>query len=134
MKQELQDEKSKNGTSSGNDRKKQSTLDKHRCDYVGPKTTIDGVDYDWCDKGHKSRTSNGLYMPAGHDHEKWLERKMKFKKGNGSASAHATTTTSGDNESKEAPKMILSKKLRAALVTNQGYSQDEANALIDSIN
>ena len=30
--------------------------------------------------------------------------------------------------------MILSDKLKAALVTNQGYSPDEANALIESLN
>ena len=137
VKQELVDEKAKNTgpATSGNDRKKQSTLDKRRYKYVGQKTTIDGVDYEWCDKGRKSRTSNGLYMPAGHGHEKWLERKLKFKKGNGTASAHTTTTsTSSDSESKDGPKMILSEKLRAALVTSQSYSQDEADALINSIN
>ena len=128
VKQELLDEKGNNSgpSTSGNERKKQSNLDRRRCDYIRPKTIIDGVDYEWCDKGHKSRAANGLYMPAGHDHEKWLGRKLKYKKGNGTASAHATTT-SGDSKSKEAPKMVLSEKLRAALVTNQGYSPDEAD-------
>ena len=139
VKQQLLDEKSKNGTSgSGSDgRKKQSSLDKRRCKYVGAKTTIDGVEYEWCDKGHKSRDADGLYMPAGHDHEKWLDRKMKFKKGNGSGSVHATASSAGGDDTsgdKNSPKMILSDKLKAALVTNQGYSQDEADALINSLN
>ena len=96
------------------------------------------MDYEWCDKGHKSRDADGLYMPAGHDHEKWLERKQKYKKGSGSnTSAHATSSTavgSNEEENKESPMMILSDKLKAALITNQGYSPDEANALIESLN
>ena len=76
-------------------------------------------------------------MPAGHDHDKWLERKMKFKKGNGSGSVHATASSSGGNNTngdKESPKIVLSDKLKAALVTSQGYSNDETEALISSLN
>ena len=139
VKQQLLEEKARNtpSGSTSDDRKKQSSLDRRRCKYVGPKTTIDGVGYDWCGKGHKSREADGLYMPAGYDHEKWLERKQKFKKGNGTGAAHATATSTSGNDSKgdkEGPKMILSDKLKAALVTNQGYSGEEADALIKSLN
>ena len=50
-------------------------FDKRRTQYTGPHTVIDGVRYDWCDKGYKSAASpNGMYMPEVHIHEEWFQK------------------------------------------------------------
>ena len=52
---------------------KKGNFDTCRTKFVGQHTAVDGVAYDWCDKGHKSSASpDGMYMPAGHDHDAWL--------------------------------------------------------------
>ena len=52
------------GSTKANNEK--DNFDTRRTKFVGPHTVIDGVAYDWCDKGHKSIASpNGMYMPGG---------------------------------------------------------------------
>ena len=56
---------------------KKGNFDTRRTKFVGQHTVIDGVAYDWCNKGHKSSASpDGMYMPAGHDHYAWLAKKL----------------------------------------------------------
>ena len=122
VQKQLLEEKAKN-----DGRKKKVPFDNRRCDNVGPSTTIDGIEYELCDKGHKSRASpNGMYMPKGHDHAKWLE----VKKNRSMKTAAVTNKTEPTGNSEE-PKMILSEKLKAARVTKAMFTEEEAAKFIE---
>ena len=92
---------------------------------------MDGVKYDWCNKGHKSHASpDGMYMPAGHNHEQWLENRKQ--RGYNRTGSNNSSTPSGALRGAAAGKnMILSDKMQAALVTKCGFSQDEAEAFLN---
>ena len=81
----------------------------------------------WCPHHHlKDGLVNGMYMPAGHDHEAW-EKERERKRGN----RGRTTTQSGSGGSSGSEKkMILSDKMKACLITKAGFSSDEAEAFI----
>ena len=122
VQKQLLEEKAKN-----DGKKKQLPFDNRRCNNVGPSTTIDGVEYEWCDKGHKSRASpNVMYMPKGHDHAKWVEAKK-----NGSMKTAAVTNRTESTGTSEEPKMILSEKLKAALVTKAMFTGEESSKFIE---
>ena len=83
---------------------KKNQFDTRRTQYVGPHTVLDGVVYDWCDKGHKSAASpNGMYMPEGHNHEERLKKKLARRnkgagsKSDGDSSAKQVHSTSSDD-------------------------------------
>lgn len=130
LKKELSDEKAKNAS-----KKKQLPFDSRRTEFVGQTTTIDGVDYVWCDKGHKSRASpDGMYMPSGHDHDKWLEARNKRRNQGSRTASSNSTTDSASKTNSGGKKMVLSDDLKAALVTMGGMSQSEADALVERLN
>ena len=124
---ELDEERVKSSSGRGGySDKKQSPFDIRRTKYVGDQTVIDGVAYDWCSLGHKSRASpDGMYMPAGHDHEKWLENKKN--RGYGKKS-----TPTGSNSAGK--KMILADDMKAALMTFSGMNQEEADTFMNRLN
>ena len=96
---------------------KKGNFDTHRTKFVGQNTVIDGVAYNWCDKGHKSSASpNGMYIPAGHNHDEWLSKKMARRS---QRSAHASTNQVNS------VKLVLSEKLKACLMTKAGFSEEE---------
>ena len=116
-------------------KKKQLPFDSRRTEFVGQTTTIDGVDYVWCDKGHKSRASpDGMYMPSGHDHDKWLEARNKRRNQGSRTASSNSTTDSASKTNSGGKKMVLSDDLKAALVTMGGMSQSEADALVERLN
>ena len=120
VKMQLAEEQAKN-----NSKKKVNTFDSRRTEHVGTSTTIDGVEYVWCDKGHKSRASpNGMYMPKGHDHVKWEEAK-KARKNN-------QTSSGNDSSSNREPqkKMVLSEKMKTVLMTKAGFSDEDADEML----
>ena len=113
----LKEEKDRNGP-----KKKDLPFDSRRCDNVGATTTIDGIDYVWCDKGHKRRAlPNGMYMPVGHDHEKWEQAKQNRKKNNGS-----------NSKAKSDPQkeMVLSDKMKTVLMAKVGFNDEDADEMI----
>ena len=120
VQQLLKDEKDKK-----NSKKKILPFDSRRCDNVGLSTTIDGIEYVWCDKGHKSRASpNGIYMPAGRDHEKWEQANQRKK--NGGSNSSSTSSA----KSKEAQKkMVLSDKMKTVLMAKAGFNDEDAEEL-----
>ena len=94
-----------------------------RTKFVGPHTVIDGVAYDWCNKGHKSSASpDGMYIPKGHNHEEWLAKKLA-RQSQRSAPASSNQVNS--------VKLALSEKLKAYLMTKASFSEEEAKALFD---
>ena len=96
---------------------KKGNFDTRRTKFVGQNTVIDGVAYDWCDKGHKSSASpDGMYMSAGHNHDEWLTKKLS-RRSQRSAPASADQVNS--------VKLELLEKLKA------GFSEEEAKALFD---
>ena len=118
----MEEEKTKNASK----KKQQLPFDTRRTEFTEQTTTIDGVDYEWCNKGHKSRASpDGMYMSAGHDHEKWLENKKN--RGYGKKS-----TPTGSNSAGK--KMILADDMKAALMTFSGMNQEEADTFMDRLN
>lgn len=120
MKQQLAEEKSKSST-----KKKVNTFDSRRTEHVGSSTTIDGVEYEWCDKGHKSRASpNGMYIPKGHDHAK-LEEAKKARKNNSNSSFSGSG--SGLDPQK---KMVLSGKMKIVLMIQAGFNDEDADNII----
>ena len=120
VQQLLKEEKDKNF------KKKDLPFDSRRCDNVGATITIDGIGYVWCDKGHKSRASpNGMYMPAGHDHEKWEQAKQRKKNG-GSNSSSTSSAKSKENQKK----MILSDKMKTVLMAKAGFKDEDGEELM----
>ena len=115
---------------------KQNQFNTRRTKYVGPHTVLDGVAYDWCDKGHKSAASpNGMYMPEGHDHAEWLKKKLARR--NKSAGG---SKTGGDDSNKpqanvgptcdpKSIKLTLSKQMKTCLMSKAGFSEEEADAI-----
>ncbi len=90
----------------------------------GDTIVLDGVKYEWCDKGHKGfRNPDGLYMPFPHDHEEWQRNRYKRK----------NASKKGDSASSAPKSLILSDKMKSALVMKAGFSVDEAKAFIDNI-
>ena len=133
VQQQLLDEKTKNLNSSAHATKidasnskppvKKGNFDSRRTKFVGPHTGIDGVAYDWCNKGHKSSASpDGMYMPEGHNHEEWLTKKLaRWSQRSAPASSDQVNSV----------KLALSEKLKACLMTKAGFSEEEAKALFD---
>ena len=136
VQQQLLDEKTKNltsasahatttATTASKPTAKKGHFDTRRTKFVGPHTVIDGVAYDWCDKGHKSSASpDGMYMPEGHNHDEWLAKKLA-RRSQRSAPASADQVNS--------VKLALSEKLKACLMTKAGFSEEEAKALFDDV-
>ena len=129
VKKQLEEEKAKNTTSK--DKKQNPPFDERRCKFAGDKITLDGVQYDWCNKGHKSHASpDGMYMPAGHNHDQWLENRKQrgYTRNRSNTSSTSSSAVRGAAANK---KMILAEKMQAALVTKCGFSNDEAEAFLN---
>ena len=133
VQQQLLDEKTKNLQASAHattvqaptskSTAKKGHFDTRRTKFVGQHTVIDGVAYDWCNKGHKSSASpDGMYMPAGHNHEEWLAKKLARR---------SQRSTSASAEQVNSVKLALSEKLKACLMTKAGFSKEEAKSLFD---
>ena len=104
---------------------KRGTFDTRRTKFVGQNTVIDGVTYDWCNKGHKSSASpDGMYMPAGHNHEEWLSKKIARRN---------QRSTPASSDQVNSVKLALSEKMKACLMTKAGFSEEEAKVLFDDI-
>ena len=116
---------------------KKNKFDTHCTQYVDPYTVLDGDDYDWCDKGHKSAASpNGMYMPEGHDHEYWLKEKLAYRNKSSGASK-----SDGDEPDKLAPssdpksiKLTLSEQMKTCLMSKAGFSEEETDAIFKDMN
>ena len=114
---------------------KKNQFDTRRTKYVGPHTVLDGVAYDWCDKGHKSSASpNGMYMPEGHDHEEWLKKKLlRRSRGSGSSTSAEDSSTKQVNfapsDNSKSIKLTLSEQLKTCLMSKAGFSVEEADAI-----
>ena len=118
---------------------KKNQFDTRRTKYVGPHTVLDGVAYDWCEKGHKSSASpNGMYMPEGHDHDEWLKKKLaRRSRGSGGSHSdgadvnkHVNFTPSDD------PKFIkltLSEQIKTCLMSKAGFSAEEADEIFRGV-
>ena len=88
---------------------------------------IDGVAYDWCDKGHKSAASpNGMYMPEGHNHEQWLQKKLARKNKTNSGGG---TSQGGNSDAAKSIKLTLSEQMKSCLMTKAGFSAEEAESI-----
>ena len=107
---------------------------------MGPHTVLDGVAYDWCDKGHKSAASpNGMYMPEGHDHAEWLKRKLARR--NKSAGGPKTGTYDSNKSQPDAPptcdsksiKLTLSEQMKTCLMSKAWFSEEEANVIFEDV-
>ena len=86
---------------------------------------IDGVAYDWCNKGQKSSASpDGMYMPAGHNYDEWLAKKMARR-------SQRSTPASADQVN--SVKLALSEKMKACLMTMADFSEEEAKALFEDV-
>ena len=100
----------------------------------------DGSDWVWCGIGHGPE-GKGMYMPKGHDHEKWAENKKerdaKFAERRGQKNkAGQGTNGSGSGNSNangNAKKLALSKHLTAALTTQIGISDAEATKFAEEV-
>ena len=96
----------------------------------------DGAEWVWCGIGHGPE-GKGLYMPKGHDHEKWAvnkkERDAKFAEKRGQkdkvCNDNSCKTDSGGN----AKKLALSKHLTSALTTQIGISDADAAKFAEEI-
>ena len=104
---------------------KKGNFDTRHTKFIGQHTVIDGVGYDWCNKGHKSSASpDGMYMPEGHNHEEWLAKKLAcWSQKSAPASADQVNSV----------KLALSEKLKVCLMTKAGFSEEEAKALFDDV-
>lgn len=123
LQKQLDEEKSKNLALSKNINK-QTPFDIRRTQYVGDATTLDGVDHMRCNKGHKSHASpDGMYMPAGHDHDKWLEERKKKRNGGGKSGGSSNPGAAGK-------KLIPSDKMKSVLMTKAGFSETNAEDFI----
>ena len=120
---------------------KKHQFDTCRTQYVGPHTVLDGVAYDWCDKGHKSAASpNGMYLPEGHDHAEWLKKKLarrnkssKGWKSDGDASKTPQVNFAPTSDPKSI-KLDLSEQMKTCLMSKAGFSEKEAGAIFTDIN
>ena len=111
----------------------QNQFDKHRTQFVGPHTVIDGIAYDWCDKGNKSVVlPNGMYMSEGHNHEGWLQKKLARK--NKSPSGGAPQEQISWADSTKSMKLTLLEQKKSCLMSKAGFSAEEASYLFQEMN
>ena len=97
----------------------------------------DGVTYQWCKlHGHKNEDGIqlGMYMPAPHNHEDWVEKKngkhaaWKAKVADRKLIASEGGDTKGDTKPSS---LTLAKSFKSVLTTNAKMSDQEADYLFD---
>ena len=74
----------------------------------------------WCDKGH----GKGCYMPQGHDHDKWLQKKQDKTK------AHNDKKRKSDAESSAGDSKQASKKSGGSLTLSSDYQHAAFTAAV----
>ena len=96
-----------------------------------------GVKYQWCElHGHKNEDGiqSGMYMPAPHNHEDWVEKKngklaaWKAKAADRKLGASGGGNTKGDTKPNS---LTLAKSFKSILTSNVKMSDSEADYLID---
>ena len=106
---------------SGNTAKAGGRFSQWRNNNVGPMITRDGKSWWWC----PHHGENGMYVrhkPEDHG---------IFKKGNRRTKKDREEATSKQQAGKENKKLILSEKMKAALVTVGLFSDEQAEAIIN---
>lgn len=102
---------------------------KWRCKKQGQTLKKDGKEWTWCEHHMDGK---GMYMPKGHDHEKWktekAERKKAWTEKRGKTDKEPTKTTT-----EATGKLNLAKHLTEALTTQVGLSDGDTQKLVQDI-
>ena len=101
----------------------------------GEQVTRDGIIYYWCPHHKVEGKYNGLYMthpPSGHD--EWQRKKdyWKAKKMNG-GNGRPPPAASDSEKEKDNKKLVLTEKMRTALMTNHGFNELQYDSFLASI-
>ena len=79
----------------------------------------------WCTHYKMGGVYDGMYPGPEDEHDKWLERKNKWKKNKGKN----TSDNPLPNPDPNLMKLTLSNNLKASMVTNFNYTEADENKL-----
>lgn len=117
-------------TSSSHKRQAPTKFDIRRTVHEGKTKFIDGVEYEYCDKGHHNHQSKGMYFVKGtHDHDAWQAKKDRYKKKKTESDNKPGSSTSTSTSSSTS-KLVASDKLKTCMLSYTNYTEAEVDQLL----